>query len=156
MSEFLTNNPEKQEQLKAITQKLHQGTSVEEVKRDFGGPIKALDDMRNIEVKHLSGAIRRMIFMEEKIFPRSPGIIGRDVQNCHPQKSVHSVNRILDALKNKEKERSEFWLTRNGHFIHILYIPMYDSGDTYRGTLEVSQDATDIRNLEGERCLLDW
>lgn len=145
MSEFLTNNPEKQEQLKAIIQKLHQGTSVEGVKRDFGRLIKALDDMRNIEVhytrkenqlspylerktaysevKHLSGAIRRMIFMEENIFPQSPAIIGCDAQNCHPQKSVHSVNRILDAFKNKEKERSEFWLTRNGRFIHSCMFP---------------------------------
>jgi DUF438 domain-containing protein len=93
---------------------------------------------------------------KERVFPRSPAIIGRDVQNCHPHKSVHIVNRILDAFKNKEKDRAEFWITMNGRFIRILYVALYDESGSYRGTLEVSQDATDIRGLTGERRLLDW
>lgn len=91
-----------------------------------------------------------------RIFPRSPAAIGRTVQNCHPQKSVDTVNRILDAFKKKEKDRARFWIQMSGKFILIEYYALYDSTGAYRGTLEVSQDATEIRALEGQRRLLDW
>ena len=43
-----------------------------------------------------------------------------------------------------------------GKFIHIRYFAVRDSGGNYKGTLEVSQDVTNIRKLEGEQRLLDW
>ncbi len=92
----------------------------------------------------------------ERIFPRSPAVIGRDVHNCHPPKSVHIVHRIMEAFKNKEKDQAEFWIEMQGKFIHIRYFPMYGADGSYRGTLEVSQDVTAIRALEGQRRLLDW
>ncbi len=92
----------------------------------------------------------------DRIFPRSPGVIGRTVQNCHPQKSVHMVQEILDAFRAGEKDTAEFWLESKGIFIHIRYFAMRDPDGTYRGCLEVSQDVTGIRALEGERRLLDW
>lgn len=92
----------------------------------------------------------------ERIFPRSPGIIGRNVANCHPPKSVHIVQRIVQAFRKKEKKRAEFWLELGGKFIHIRYFPVYDAQGNYRGTLEVSQDVTAIRALQGQRRLLDW
>lgn len=91
-----------------------------------------------------------------RVFPRSPGIIGRSVQNCHPPKSVDVVMKILDAFKKKEKDKAEFWIEMNGRFILISYKPIYDDAGTYLGTLEMSWDATDIRALEGQRRLLDW
>ncbi len=91
-----------------------------------------------------------------RVFPRSPGIIGRSVQNCHPPKSVETVMKILDAFKKKEKDKAEFWIQMNGRFILISYKPIYDDAGTYLGTLEMSWDATDIRALEGQRRLLDW
>jgi len=91
-----------------------------------------------------------------RIFPRSPGIIGRTVQNCHPQKSVAIVERILEAFKKKEKDKAEFWLEKDGRFILISYKPVYDDSGTYLGTLEMSMDATEIRALKGQRRLLDW
>ncbi|NOY46216.1 MAG: DUF438 domain-containing protein [Deltaproteobacteria bacterium] len=91
-----------------------------------------------------------------RIFPRSPGIIGREVRNCHPPKSVHRVNMILDAFKAGERDSAEFWLQLGGRFIHIRYFAVRDAAGRYQGTLEVSQDVTDIRTLEGERRLLDW
>lgn len=91
-----------------------------------------------------------------RVFPRSPGIIGRSVQNCHPPKSVDVVMKILDAFKKKEKDKAEFWIQMNGRFILISYKPIYDDAGTYLGTLEMSWDATDIRALEGQRRLLDW
>lgn len=91
-----------------------------------------------------------------RVFPRSPGIIGRSVQNCHPQKSVAVVEKILEAFKRKEKDRADFWLEKEGRFILISYKAIYDDAGNYLGTLEMSMDATDIRALTGQRRLLDW
>jgi hypothetical protein len=93
---------------------------------------------------------------KERIFPRSPGIIGREVANCHPPKSVHVVEKIVEALKNGEKDQAEFWIKMNGMFIHIRYFPIFDEQGKYRGIIEVSQEVSGIRALEGERRLLDW
>lgn len=90
----------------------------------------------------------------ERIFPRSPGVIGRSVQNCHPPSSVHVVQKIVDDFKARRRTEAEFWIQMRGKFIHIRYFPMW-SGDTFRGVLEVSQDVTGIRALEGEKRLLD-
>ncbi|MHA2247789.1 MAG: DUF438 domain-containing protein [Candidatus Hodarchaeales archaeon] len=92
----------------------------------------------------------------ERIFPRSPGVIGRKVQNCHPPNSVHIVNRILEAFKSGQKDSAEFWIQSNGKFIHIRYFAVRDKDRTYRGTLEVTQDITGIRELESEQRLLSW
>jgi DUF438 domain-containing protein len=92
----------------------------------------------------------------ERLFPRSPAVIGREVRHCHPPKSVAVVERILDSFRRKEKDVAEFWLTLDGKFIHIRYFPLYDREGVYRGVLEMSQDLTAIRALEGERRLLDW
>ncbi len=47
---------------------------------------------------------------KERIFPRSPGVIGRKVQNCHPQKSVDTVQKILDEFPAGKKEGADFWV----------------------------------------------
>ncbi|MDT8299381.1 MAG: PAS domain-containing protein, partial [Spirochaetaceae bacterium] len=91
---------------------------------------------------------------KERIFPRSPGIIGREVQNCHPPKSVHVVQKIVDDFKNRRRSEAEFWIQMGGKFIHIRYFPLFDK-DVYRGVLEVSQDLTPLRELQGEKRLLD-
>ena len=92
----------------------------------------------------------------ERIFPRSPAVIGRAVQNCHPPDSVHIVEKILNSFKQKERDTAEFWLTLNDRFIHIRYFALYDQEGAYRGVVEVSQDVTDIRELKGQRRLLNW
>jgi DUF438 domain-containing protein len=92
----------------------------------------------------------------ERIFPRSPAIIGREVRNCHPPKSVHLVNRILDAFKSGSRDTAEFWIELGGKFIYIRYFAVRDTKGYYKGTLEVSQDITEICRLEGQRRLLDW
>ena len=91
---------------------------------------------------------------KERLFPRSPGIIGRDVANCHPPKSVRIVEKIVQSFRNREKDVAEFWFTVSGRFIHIRYFPVYSELGLYKGTIEVSQDVTDIRNLKGVRKLL--
>jgi len=92
----------------------------------------------------------------ERIFPRTPGVIGRKVQNCHPPKSLDTVTRILSSFRDGSRDTAEFWIELNGKFIHIRYFALRDGGGRYRGSLEVSQDATGIRALRGEKRLLDW
>ena len=92
----------------------------------------------------------------ERLFPRSPGVIGRNVKNCHPPKSQHIVMKILDAFKKGTKGVAEFWLEIGGKFIYIRYYAVRDKDGKYRGTLEVSQDITKIRKLEGSQRLLNW
>jgi DUF438 domain-containing protein len=91
----------------------------------------------------------------ERIFARSPAIIGRKVQNCHPPASVHRVQRILDDFRAGRRDVAEFWIQMQGKFIHIRYLAVRDDKREYRGTLEVSQDITPLRALEGERRLLN-
>ena len=92
----------------------------------------------------------------ERIFPRSPAIIGREVRNCHPPKSVHLVNQILDAFKSGSRDTAEFWIELGGKFIYIRYFAVRDADGYYRGCLEVSQNLTQMRKLEGQQRLLDW
>jgi DUF438 domain-containing protein len=92
----------------------------------------------------------------ERIFPRSPAVIGRKVQNCHPPASVHVVERILAAFKDGSRDAAEFWIRPKDRVIHIRYFALRDADRTYRGCLEVSQDVTAIQGLRGERRLLDW
>ncbi|HSW09479.1 MAG TPA: DUF438 domain-containing protein [Bacillota bacterium] len=92
----------------------------------------------------------------DRIFPRSPGVIGRKVQKCHPPDSIHVVQKILEAFRNGTRDQAEFWLERGGKFVHIRYIALRDDGGQYRGVLEVVQDATAVRELTGERRLLEW
>jgi len=92
----------------------------------------------------------------DRIFPRSRSIIGRKVQKCHPQKSLHKVTQILEAFKSGERDVAEFWINLHGRQIYIRYFPVKDKDGKYLGTLEVSQDITDIKKIEGEKRLLDW
>ncbi|MBM3147828.1 MAG: DUF438 domain-containing protein, partial [Actinobacteria bacterium] len=92
----------------------------------------------------------------ERVFPRSPGVIGRKVHNCHPPASVHKVKQIVEAFRAGEKDVAEFWLELEGKFLHIRYFAVRDEAGDYRGVVEMVQDVTAIRALEGQRRLLDW
>ena len=93
---------------------------------------------------------------EDRVFPRSAGIIGREVRFCHPPKSVDQVIKILEEFKAGNQDLAEFWINFKGQFIHIQYFAVRDSDGTYRGVIEMSQDVTHVRGLEGEQRLLDW
>lgn len=89
-----------------------------------------------------------------KIFARTPDAIGRKVQNCHPPKSVHIVNKILSDFRTGRRDVAEFWIPFGEKFVHIRYFAIRDKDGKYRGSLEVVQDVSGIRSLEGERRLL--
>ncbi len=92
----------------------------------------------------------------DRVFPRSAGIIGRQVKYCHPPKSVHIVEEIVDAFKSGERSVADFWIQMKGHFLYIRYFAVRDGAGKYRGVIEVTQEVSEIRALEGEQRLLDW
>ncbi len=92
----------------------------------------------------------------ERIFARTKVILGRKVQHCHPASSVDVVRQILDDFKSGRRMVAEFWITFRGKFVHIRYFPVRDEQGAYLGTLEVTQDLTPLRALEGERRLLQY
>ncbi len=93
---------------------------------------------------------------KERIFERNRSILGREVRRCHPPKSLHVVERIIDDFKNGRQDHAAFWITLNGRFIHIEYFALRNPAGKYLGVLEVSQDLTDKRALTGERRLLQY
>jgi len=92
---------------------------------------------------------------DDRIFTRTRAVIGREVQNCHPPQSIDVVEKILTAFREGEKDSYSFWLELGGRFIHIRFFAVRDGKGNYLGTLEVAQDVTGIRKLEGEKRLLD-
>lgn len=92
---------------------------------------------------------------KDRIFPRSPAIIGRKVQHCHPPQSVDRVQHILDDFRAGARDAAEFWIQMNGMFIHIRYFALRDTAGAYQGCIEVTQDIAPLRALDGERRLLN-
>ena len=104
---------------------------------------------RNDKVKYFSQGSHR-------IFTRNRAILNRDVRLCHPPGSVHIVEKILDDFKSGRENYAPFWIQMKGRFIHIAYYALRDEHNQYIGTLEVSQDLTELRKLEGERRILAY
>jgi len=93
---------------------------------------------------------------KDRFFPRSPAVVGRDVKNCHPPESVHVVEEIIESFREDKEESARFWINLKDKTILIQYFALKDSEGKYRGVLEVGQDISEIKKLEGERRLLKW
>lgn len=93
---------------------------------------------------------------KHRIFPRSANVIGREVKNCHPAKSVHLVEEIIEKFRSGEQDKAEFWINKPEAFIYILYTAVRDDNGNFKGVLEMMQDCTRIRSLKGSRTLLTW
>lgn len=123
-------------------------------------PVEVLDRILTslpVDVSFVDAHDRVLYYSDspERVFPRSPAIIGREVRNCHPPKSVAAVERILDDFRHKRRDRADFWIRMGPRFVVIQYKPVYDAKGEYLGTLEMSMDASWLRGLEGEKRLLD-
>ncbi len=92
---------------------------------------------------------------KERIFDRSAAIIGREVIKCHPPQSAHRVVQILNDFRSGKRDEAEFWLQLGDKFVHIRYFALRDADGAYQGCIEVSQDVSHIRQLQGEKRLLD-
>ena len=89
-----------------------------------------------------------------RIFPRPPTVLGRKVQDCHPKKSLHKVNQILDDFKHNRRDSAEFWIDLDNRKIYIRYFAVRSRNGKYLGCLEVTQDITEIQKITGEKRLL--
>ncbi len=92
----------------------------------------------------------------ERIFQRNRAILNRDVRHCHPPASAHIVDKILEDFKSGKQDRAPFWINLRGKFIHIEYFALRNEKGEYLGTLEVSQNLTEYRQLEGEQRILSY
>lgn len=104
---------------------------------------------KNDKVKYFSQG-------EERIFTRSRAILNRDVRLCHPPSSVNVVDDIVEDFKSGKEDRAPFWIQMHGKFIHIEYFALRNEKGEYLGTLEVSQNLTEKRKLEGEQRILSY
>lgn len=90
----------------------------------------------------------------ERIFPRTKTIIGRNVSNCHPPASVHIVEGIVADLKSGKKDHEDFWIKMGGKYVYIRYFAVRNTAGEYLGVLEVTQDIKPIQEVTGEKRLV--
>jgi PAS domain S-box-containing protein len=119
--------------------------------------IEAIFDTLPVEMSFVDGAdtVRYYSKGDKRIFKRSPAVIGKRVQDCHPQKSLHKVEQVVSDLKSGKRDVAEFWIDLQGHKIYIRYFAVKDKKGKYIGILEVTQDITDLQKITGEKRLLD-
>jgi len=119
--------------------------------------MEALLDALPVDITFVDEEDRVRYFNKEgkRIFARSRKIIGVKVQKCHPQKSIHVVNQILEDFRNKKRDSASFWIDLKGQKIYIRYFAVRDKEGKYLGCLEVTQGITDIQKITGEKRLLD-
>jgi PAS domain S-box-containing protein len=93
---------------------------------------------------------------ETRIFKRPASVIGKSVQNCHPKQSVAKVIQLLSDFKSSRKDSAEFWINLRERKVYIRYFAVRDKTGRYLGTLEATQDITEIKKIEGEKRLLEY
>ena len=128
---------------------------IEDLKSEI---IEAMLDSMPVEISFVNENDEVNYFNKngDRIFPRPRSIVGKKVQNCHPQKSLDKVVQIIEAFKGGERDVAEFWINLDDRLILIRYFAVRGRNGKYLGTLEVSQDITDIKKIAGEKRLLDW
>jgi DUF438 domain-containing protein len=122
-------------------------------------PVEVLEGLLNalpVDITFVDRDDRVRYFndISDRIFPRAKAVLGRTVQRCHPQKSLHVVNQILSDFREGKRDSAEFWIELEGKFVYIRYFAVRNRDGEYLGCLEVMQDVTRIRALEGEKRLL--
>ena len=108
------------------------------------------------ELTIIDGNDKVLYFNREgkRIFPRPQSVIGKKVQDCHPPKTLHLVNQVIDDLRSGRREFAAFWIDLHRRKIYIRYFALRGEDGNYLGCVEVTQDITEIQKLEGERRLL--
>ena len=119
--------------------------------------IEAIIDALPVEMSFVddTDAVRYYSKGDKRIFKRTPAVIGRKVQDCHPPKSLHKVEQVIGDLKSGKRDVAEFWIDIGGRKIYIMYFSVRDKAGKYLGTLEVTQDITDIQKITGQKRLVD-
>ena len=119
--------------------------------------LEAILDALPVEVSFVDDADTARYYSkgDKRIFKRTPAVIGRKVQDCHPPKSLHKVEQVISDLKSGKRDVAEFWIDLQEHKIYIGYLAVRNKAGKYLGVLEVTQDITDIQQIEDEKRLLD-
>lgn len=122
-----------------------------------GELLEAIFDALPVDVTFVdeNDTVRYYSKHDERMFRRTPAVIGRKVQNCHPKDSLDKVTRVVSELKSGKRNVAEFWIDFKGRKIYIRYFAVRDRAGKYRGILEVTQDITDIQKIQGQKRLLD-
>lgn len=120
--------------------------------------LEALLNTLPVEITFIddNDSVRYYSHPKEMIFTRTKAVIGRKVQLCHPEKSVHLVNKVVADFKAGKKDLAEFWIKMGPKYVHIRYFPVRNPEGKYLGCMEVTQDIAPIQKITGERRLLDW
>jgi PAS domain S-box-containing protein len=121
------------------------------------GVLEAIFDTLPLDLTYVdeTDTVRYYSRGEKRMFRRTPAVIGRKVQNCHPEQSLHKVNQVVSDLKSGKRDVAEFWIELKGRRVYIRYFPVRDTQGQYLGVLEVTQDITDLQKIRGEKRLLD-
>jgi PAS domain S-box-containing protein len=119
--------------------------------------LEAVFDALPVDITFVDGAgtVRYYSRDKDRIFKRSPAVIGKQVQDCHPRKRLEKVVQVVSDLKSGKRDVAEFWIELKGRLVYIRYFPVRDKKGKYLGIVEVSQDITDIQQIKGEKRLLD-
>jgi PAS domain S-box-containing protein len=119
--------------------------------------LEAIFDALPVDITFVdeSDTVRYYSRGEKRIFRRTPSVIGKKVQQCHPQQSIDKVNKVVSDLKSGKRDFAEFWIELKGRRIYIRYFPVRDKAGKYIGVVEVSQDITDLQKITGEKRLID-
>ncbi len=138
-----------------------QGSTGDEIEFDTGSMsrevVEAIFNTLPVDLTFVDAGDRVRFFSDSggRIFVRSKAVLGREVRRCHPPKSIDVVDRILDDFRTGRRDSAEFWIRLHGRLIYIRYLALRDKSGQYLGCLEVTQDVTDIQQLQGEKRLLD-
>lgn len=118
--------------------------------------LEAIFDALPVEVSFVddTDSVRYYSKGDQRIFKRSPAVIGRKVRDCHPQKSLYKVEQVVSDLKAGRRNVAEFWIDLKGRKLYIRYFAVKSSDGKYLGILEVTQDITDLQKITGEKRLL--
>jgi len=119
--------------------------------------LEAIFDAMPVDITFVDGTdtVRYYSRGDDRIFKRSPAVIGKKVQDCHPKQSLDKVEQVVSDLKSGKRKVAEFWIELKGRMIYIRYFPVKDKQGKYIGVVEVSQDITDLQKIKGEKRLLD-
>jgi len=97
---------------------------------------------------------------DTRLFKRPKGVIGKDVRNCHPKKSFHLIEKIVEEMKNNVRDKARFRIDMKSgdnekrNKILIEYYALRNNEGKYLGCMEVTRDITEIQGIKGERRLL--
>jgi len=119
--------------------------------------LEAIFDALPVEVTFIDDAdvVRYYSKGDQRIFKRTPALIGSKVQDCHPPQSLPKMEQVISDLKSGKRDAAEFWIDLGGRKIYIRYFAVRDKAGKYLGTLEVTQDITDIQKITGQKRLVD-